>query len=331
MSDARQRLLDLYAELLRGAEFDFDVVVVGGSWAGLSAALQLARTKKKTLLIDAGEPRNRTARYVHGYLGAEYRPPRAVMADLTAEVRKYQPLHYQNARVTEVSIAEDTRFEVKTSTGPTVYGRRLILATGVVDELPNIRGLPERWGVQVVSSPHCHGYELTGARIGVLATCQESVHQAILLRDWSKVVRLFTNGTFELTEQQRAELDARDIMVETSRVRYLDGQTTSNLGIVVEDRGDAHWMDVLFIVPRTHLASPIASQLGCAIDEGPHGPIVRTDANKETTVPRVYCAGDAARTPPHYASFATADGMVAAMAAHESLALEYFELERLLR
>jgi thioredoxin reductase len=330
MSPVSQEFRDFYFKLLLEAEVDFDVLVVGGSWAGLSAALQLARTKKRVLLIDAGEPRNRTALYVHGYLGAEFRPPMTVMADLTTEVRKYKPLNYQNTRATEAGRAEDGRFEVKTSTGPTLYARRLILATGVVDELPDSPGLPERWGVQVFSCPYCHGYALTGGRIGILATCEESVQQAILLRDWSRVIRVFTNETFELTAQQRAELEARDIKIETRRVRRLEGQTRSNVGVIVQGRGDAHWLDALFIVPRTNLGTPLASQLGCAIDQGPHGPIVRTDANKETTVKGVYCAGDAARTPPHYASFATADGMVAAMAAHTSLALEINEFDQLL-
>ena len=206
--------------------------------------------------------------------------------------------------------------------GSTVRARRLVLATGIVDELPDLPGLRERWGISVLHCPYCHGYEVADGRLGVLAVGEMSLHQALLLPDWSADVTLFTNGAFDPNAEQRRTLAARGVRIEPRLVVALEGDGTALAGVRLDAPGavDVIALDALFTGSRTHMASPLAEQLGCAFDDGPFGPIIRTDTRKETTVPGVYAAGDAARVP-HNVTWASADGVTAGIYAHQSLAL----------
>ncbi len=293
-----------------------DTIVVGGSWAGLSAAMQLARARRRVLVVDAGRPRNRFAHASHGFLGQDGRAPADIQADARAQV-----LAYPTAALVEGE-AEHARqtgdgFEVVLASGEAFRAPRLVLATGVVDELPEVEGLRERWGVTVLHCPYCHGYEVADGRLGVLATSPMSMHQALLIPDWSADVTLFTNGAFAPDEAHRAALCARGVRVEERPVRALLGDAPRLDGVRLDD-GSVVPLHALFTASRTRMASPLAGQLGCAFDDGPLGPVVRTDARRETTVPGVYAAGDAARQP-HNATLASADGVLAGIGAHQSL------------
>ena len=297
----------------------YDVVVVGGSWAGLAAAMQLGRARQRVLVVDAGQPRNRFARSSHGFLGQDGRSPAEILDTFRAQVLAYPTVQLHVGEVKEARTSDDDAFVVDLSSGDSLRTSRLILATGVVDELPSIPGLAERWGVTVLHCPYCHGYEVADGRLGVLATSEMSMHQALLLPDWSADVTLFTNGTFAPDFDQQAALASRGIRVETRTVDALVGDTPRLAGVRLQD-GDLVTLDALFVASRTRMASPLAERLGCAFDEGRFGPIVRTDARKETSIPGVFCAGDAAREP-HSATWAAADGATAGISAHQSLAL----------
>jgi len=298
----------------------YDVVVIGGSWAGLAAAMQLGRARRRVLVVDAGRPRNRFARTSHGFLGQDGRSPAAILDTLRAQVMAYPTVQFHPGEAKEASMSGDGAFAVDLSPGGSLRARRLVLATGVVDELPGIPGLAERWGATVLHCPYCHGYEVADGRLGVLATSEKSMHQALLLPDWSDRVTLFTNGSLSPDPDQQAALAARGVRVETRMVTALVGDPPGLTGIRLED-GEIVALDAVFTVPRTRMASGLADALGCALDDGPFGPVVRTDARKETSVPGVFCAGDAARTP-HSATWAAADGATAGISAHQSLALE---------
>lgn len=187
-----------------------------------------------------------------------------------------------------------------------------VLATGVVDELPQVEGLAQRWGQSVFHCPYCHGYELHNGRIGVLAVGPVSHHHAMMLPDWGQVT-LFTNGLFVPDQAQTAALSARGVVIEAERVvRIVDTAT-----IELAD-GRLLPFDGLFASSRTRAASPVAEQLGCAFDEGAVGPFIRTDASKETTVAGVFACGDVARATGSVA-MAVGDGAQAGIAAHRSL------------
>jgi len=299
----------------------FDVVVAGGSWAGLSAAMQLARARRRVLVVDAGLPRNRFARTSHGFLGQDGRTPAEILDTARAQVLAYPTAELRRDEATAAAV-RDGGIEIALASGTTLRARRLVLATGVVDELPDVPGLRERWGVSVLHCPYCHGYEVADRRLGVLAVGEASVHQALLLPDWSADVILFTNGTFEPTAEQRAALAARGARVEHRRVVEVvgDGECVAGVRLAGPAGDEVLALDALFTASRTRMASPLAEQLGCAFDDGPFGPLIRTDAKKATTVPGVWAAGDIARAP-HNATWASADGVTAGVYAHQSLAL----------
>ena len=294
----------------------YDVVVVGGSFAGLAAALQLARARRRVLVVDAGRPRNRFTRASHGFLGQDGRAPAEIMDTARAQVLAYPTAEFVADEVTHARAIEDG-FQLTLASGSTITARRLILATGVADEFPDVAGVRERWAVSVLHCPYCHGYEVADRRFGVLAVGETAVHQALLVRDWSADVTLFLNGAMHPDAEQRAQLAARGVRIEERPVAGLAGEGAELSGVRLTD-GEVIGMDALFIQPRTRLASPLAEQLGCGTEDGQAGPIIRTDAQKETSVPGVFAAGDAARSFAN-ATLAAGDGVIAGMAAHRSL------------
>jgi thioredoxin reductase len=294
-----------------------DVIVIGGSFAGIAAALQLARARRRVLVVDDGKPRNRFAAAAHGFLGQDGRPPAEILADARAQLERYPTVSFLRDRATEARAHGADSFDVELSSGATARARRLILATGVVDELPDIPGLTERWGRTVLHCPYCHGYEVADGRLGVLTRGDASVHLAPMLLDWSADVTLFTNGAFPGSPNERSALEARGIRVVTDAVTALSDDASAP--VMVELHGGATIpLDALFAPSRTRVASPIAERLGCELEEGPQSVTVRTDSFKETNVKGVFCAGDAGR-PWQNLSFAVADGVAAGVAAHRSL------------
>jgi len=289
----------------------FDVIVVGGSYAGMSAALQLARARRRVLVVDAGRRRNRFADTSHGFLGQD-----GVAPDVIASVGKAQLLSYPSVTWVEGTARHASRvddgFEVHLEAGDRHIGKRLILAVGVTDELPPIEGLTERWGRHVFHCPYCHGYELDGGRIGVLGVSAMSMHHALMLPDWGATT-LFLNAAFEPTAEDLRALNDRGVVLERSRVVRLSGDATVELA-----DGRHLAMDGLFTLSRTDVASPVAAQLGCAFEEGPMGPFIRNDGVKQTSVEGVFACGDAARMAGSVA-FAVGDGALAGVSAHRSL------------
>ena len=289
----------------------FDVIIAGGSYAGLSAALQLARARRRVAVIDAGVRRNRFAHASHGFLGQDGRDPAAIAADAKAQLLAYPNVSWISGTA-ERGRAENNAFAIDIASGETLSAHRLILATGVRDELPEIEGLKERWGKSVFHCPYCHGYELGGRPVGVLAVSEASMHHGLMLPDWGPTT-FFLNGAFETDNDQRAALGRRGVTIEATPVARVGG----NLDIELAD-GRRVNVAGLFVAPRTHMASPLAEQLGCAFEDGPMGPFIRTDAIKETSVPGIFACGDAARAAGSVA-LAVGDGVMAAMGAHRSL------------
>ncbi|HYR07875.1 MAG TPA: NAD(P)/FAD-dependent oxidoreductase [Longimicrobium sp.] len=294
----------------------YDVVVVGGSFAGMAAALQLGRARQRVLVVDAARPRNRFAHASHGFPGQDGRAPAEIVATFRAEVRAYPTATIIEDEVTHARALDDG-FELTLASGSTVTARRLVLATGVVDDLPDVPGLRERWGVSVLHCPYCHGYEVAGRRFGVLANGEMAVHQALLVADWSDDITLFLHGVLQPDGEQRAQLAARGVRIEERPVAALAGEGTELSGVRLQD-GEVIGIDALFTQPRTRIASPLAEQLGCELEDAPAGPIIRTDAQKATSVAGVFAAGDAARAFAN-ATMAAADGVMAGIAAHRSL------------
>ncbi|MEO7886648.1 MAG: NAD(P)/FAD-dependent oxidoreductase [Polaromonas sp.] len=296
-----------------------DAIIVGGSFAGLSAALQLARARRNVLVIDAGLPRNRFASESHGVLGHDGKPGPQLLAEARQQLLAYPTAQIFSGRVSRVDVGE-AGFVVEAEDGLRWFtGRRLLLATGVSDVLPGIPGLEARWGKTVVHCPYCHGYEIGGGAIGVLGTGAMSVHQAVMFADWGDVT-LFTQGVVEVSAEEQALLAARKVKVESSPIAELLGMPPALEGALLQD-GRRVAIKALLVGTQVRMGSPLAEALGCAFDDSPFGPIVRVDAWGTTSVDGVYAAGDMARVP-HSITFATASGVAAGIRLHSSLITE---------
>lgn len=289
----------------------FDVIVVGGSYAGLSAATQIARARRTVLVVDAGQRRNRFAQHSHGFLTQDGSQASEVANVARSQLQAYPYVTWANETAI-LACKNDDNFELTLSSGDKVTARRIILATGVTDTLPSIPGLAERWGKHVFHCPYCHGYELDEGSIGVIATSELSMHQALMLPDWGQVT-LFMNNAFTPTDAHNEALNRRGVVTVTTLVERIEDEAT----VVLAD-GRVLSMKGLFVASRTTINGSLAEQLSCAVEAGPIGDFVTTDMMKATNVPGVFCCGDMARGVGNVA-LAVADGALAGMSAHRSL------------
>lgn len=290
----------------------YDVIIVGGSYAGLSAGLQLARARRQVLVIDAGQRRNRFAPTSHGFLGQDGQAPAAIAAQGRAQLMEYPTVSWLEDSAEHAQTGPNG-FVVRTSNKEAYAARRLILATGVVDELPAVEGLAERWGRSVFHCPYCHGYELDQGRIGVLATSALAMHHALMLPDWGTTT-LFTNGVFVPDAEQQAQLTRRGVTLERAAVRQITG---ARADVVLAD-GRVVPLDGLFTMSRTRMASPLPEQLGCGFSEGPMGLFIETGETRQTSIAGVFACGDATLAAGSVA-LAVGEGVRAGVGAHQSL------------
>ncbi len=290
---------------------DHDVVIVGGSYAGMSAGLQLARARRRIAVVDSGQRRNRYATSAHGFLTQDGRAPGDIAADAKAQLLAYPTVEWIEGEAVEANGALDD-FAVRLADGREMKARRLILAFGVSDALPDVAGLTERWGKGVYHCPYCHGYELAQGPVGVLAIGPISMHQAMLLPDWGPTT-FFLNDTFEPDAGQLEQLERRGVTLERGRVARVTGKAD----IELED-GRTLSFAGLFTAGHTEPSSPLAEQLGCRMEEGPLGRHIWTGERKETSIEGVVACGDVARASGSVA-LAVGDGAMAGAMTHSTL------------
>lgn len=293
----------------------YDVAIVGGSYAGMAAGLQLAQTRRNVVVIDAGLPRNRFASHSRGFLTQDGKPPYDIVAAGYAELTKYPTVDWCRGKV-ETIIGEVDDFILVPADTPAsaepLHARRVILAAGVGDDLPLLPGLEERWGTYVFHCPYCHGFDLNHGRIGVLANSQAVMHLALMLPDWGQTT-LFLNDAFEPNSEQRQKLAKRGTHIERGAVECLAGEGVDV--VMADDR--VFPLDGLFVVTQT-APSPLAIRLGCELEVTPLGRTIKTNAAKATSVPGVFACGDIAMSVGNLA-LAVSDGTLAGQAAHHSL------------
>jgi thioredoxin reductase len=281
----------------------YDVLIVGGGPAGLSAALVLGRARRRVAVVDAGEPRNARATAMHGFLSRDGMPPGELLAVGRLEVAGYG-VEVVDDRVVQVRPG----FEVRLAGGPVLRARRLLVTTGLRDELPDIPGLAELWGTDVVVCPYCHGYEVRDRPLGVLAGGAQAVDKATLIRGWSADTVLFTNGYLP-TAAERTRLEARGIPLETEKVTRVVVKHDRLAGIELAD-GRLVPRTALFVSPRFVPVDGLLRALGCELTEQN---VVRVDGNGRTSVSGVWAAGNVVDPMHNVISSAGAAASTAAM------------------
>lgn len=269
----------------------YDVVVVGGGAAGLSAGLMLGRSRRSVAVLDAGRPRNAPAAGVHGLLGHDGIPPAQLLAKGREEVRRYGG-HVVPAQAEAVT-RDGAGFLVGLADGRTVRGRRLLVATGLVDTLPEVPGLRERWGRDVLHCPYCHGWEVRDQAIGILATGPMAMHQVLLLRQWTDDLTLFTHESFEPTEEQLEQMAARGVTVVDGRVAAIEVADDQLVGLRMAD-GVLVPRDAVAVLPTMVAPTGFLAGLGIGPVEHPSGfgQYLPADPTGRSEVPGVWLAGN---------------------------------------
>ncbi|MFF4548706.1 NAD(P)/FAD-dependent oxidoreductase [Streptomyces sp. NPDC001435] len=269
----------------------YEVVVVGGGAAGLSAALVLGRARRRTLVVDAGEPRNAPAAHMQGYLSRDGMSPAEFLAVGREEIARYG---VELVRDRAVDVRRDGDFTVVLASGRDVRARQLVVATGLKDELPPVAGLAERFGRDVLHCPYCHGWEVRDRAFGVLASTPLSVHQALMVTQWSKDVTLFLHrvAESELADDDLRRLAAAGVSVVPGEVAQVTAEEDRLTGVRLTD-GTVHSREVLFVAPRAVPRTDLLARLGAEMRETPFGTYPVIDERGLTTVPGLWAAGNA--------------------------------------
>jgi thioredoxin reductase len=296
-------------------EPNYDVVVVGGGAAGLSAALVLGRARRRVVVVDAGAPRNAPAAHMQGFLSRDGMSPAELLAVGRAEVAGYGV-----ELVEDQVVAIDEGFTVRLAGRRVLKARRILVATGLRDELPEIPGVRERWGRDLLHCPYCHGWEVRDQPLGVLGTVPGSVEHALLVRQWSDDVAFFVN-TVDLTEAEQAQLEACGVQIVRGDVARLVVEDDRLSGVELAD-GRVIARTAVFIRPgMAPHADGLSAGLRCAVDEAG---FVTVDATGRTSTTGVWAAGNAA-DPRAQVITAAGAGSAAAIAINADLVQEDVE------
>ncbi|WP_316831401.1 NAD(P)/FAD-dependent oxidoreductase [Pedobacter aquatilis] len=297
---------------------DFEVIIIGGSYAGLSAGLALGRAKRNVLIIDAGKPCNKQTPQSHNFLTHDGDKPAEISAKAKAEVLKYPTVKFLNALATSAKKTHEG-FEVETDSQEVFRGRKILLAAGLKDVMPDISGFDECWAISIIHCPYCHGYEVKDTKIALLMNGDMAFEMAKLISHWNKDLTILTNGKSEINDEHLNLLKAKSINVIDAEIEefiHTDGYVKT---VIFKDGSD---LDVMAIYARPKMVqhSNIYQDLGCELDENG---IIKVDGFQKTAIEGVYAAGDCA-TLVRGLSVVTAAGTMAGVMLNKDMIWEDF-------
>lgn len=295
----------------------FDVIIVGGSYSGLSAAMALGRALRRVLVIDSGKPCNRQTPHSHNYITHDGRAPGALSKLAYDQVKNYSTISFHQGIAIHGS-KDDNQFTITTNKH-SFKARKLIFATGVKDIMTPIPGFAECWGTSVIHCPYCHGYEVKDQKTGILANGEMAFHYAKLINNWTKDLTLYTNGSSTLTDEQISKIQQKGIEVIEKRIKsiiHTDGHMSE---LVFEDDSQAS-LKALYAKPNFEQHCKIPTELGCELNE--QG-LLSVDMFQKTNIQGVYACGDSA-SPLRAISYAVASGTIAGAVVNNDMIEEDF-------
>ncbi|QHA81095.1 FAD-dependent oxidoreductase [Pseudomonas mediterranea] len=293
-----------------------DVIIIGGSFAGLAAALQLGRARRKVTVLDTGRPRNRFAGHSHGLLGHDHKPPLDILVEARQQLARYPTIRLVNARAESVSGAIDD-FCVVTDDNERLKARRLILSYGVVDQMPDVPGFAESWGTSIVPCPYCDGFEVAGQHWGLVWSGPQSHNYVRLYHDWTDTLTVFADG-HDIPPDIRADLAHRNVSVVEGRIVEIAHQK-GHISTINLDIGPNVAVDILFAHPRSKPCASLHESLGLATVDTPTGIVLKVDEHRQTSMPGIYAAGDVATPFLPSVTQASSQGAMAGIFAQQSM------------
>lgn len=265
----------------------FDAIIIGGSYAGLSAAMALGRSLRKVLIIDSGLPCNRQTPHSHNFITQDGEEPAAIAAKARTQVMAYDTVQFISD-LAVIGKKAANGFIITTQKGNEFLAKKLIFATGIKDLLPDIKGLSECWGISVIHCPYCHGYEFRHQHTGILANGDKAYHLASLVRNLTDKLTVLTAGKADFNDDQIAKLDKHNIKIMTSAIAEIKHEAGHVKHVVFKDGTEAEFGAVYAAVPFVqHSEIPVA--LGCELTE--HG-YIKVDDLQRTTIEGIFACGD---------------------------------------
>jgi len=286
----------------------YDVIIIGGSYAGLAAAMALGRALRRVLVVDNGDPCNKQTPYSHNFLTQDGKTPREITALAKRQVQTYGSVAFFNGMAIAAGTTEEG-FEIMVETGESFKGKKLVLATGIKDILPAIPGFAESWGISVLHCPYCHGYEVKEQKTGLLANGDLAYEMSALLSNWTDDLTVYTNGPSTLRESQLVKLQQNNIKIVETRLSKLEHIEGYIYNVILED-GLQESADVLYAKLPFVQRSTIPLMLGCSLTEEGY---IKIDSAQKTTVPGVFACGDSAskiRTVANAVGMGTTTGIM---------------------
>lgn len=297
---------------------NFDVIIIGGSYAGLSAAMALGRSVRNVLIIDEGQPCNRQTPHSHNFLTQDGSTPAEISSLARQQVGKYETVSFHQGLAVKAR-KTDTGFEIKTQADEVFSAKKVVLATGIKDLLPEIDGFLECWGISVVHCPYCHGYEIRNEETGILADGDAAMHYAPLVNNLTETLKIFTNGKSVLTTEQRQKLESHNIKVVETEINRFE-QSNGKIERIIFKDGTSSSLKALYARVPFIQHIDIPQQLSCEMtDQG----FIKTNEFQQTTVSGVFACGDNS-TPMRSVANAVASGNFAGAAINRELCEEQF-------
>ncbi|HET8736763.1 MAG TPA: NAD(P)/FAD-dependent oxidoreductase [Pricia sp.] len=266
---------------------DFDVIIIGGSYAGLSAAMALGRSLRSILIIDSGLPCNRQTPHSHNFITQDGKPPKEISTLAKQQVQKYETVKFHKGLAT-IGTKTANGLEITTATNDKFTAKKLIFATGIKDSMPDIKGFAECWGISIIHCPYCHGYELRKQNTGIIANGAKAFHLASLVNNLTDNITILTTGKADFNTEQLDKLNKHNIKIIETKISEFEHKNGHIQNVVFNDGAKMSFDAVYAAVPFLQ-HSDIPTSLGCELTE--HG-YIKVDDFQKTIIPNVYACGD---------------------------------------